>query len=240
MKILLDVSEVEDLANKFQVFARKAYPFATQRTVNEAAFKTRAAARHKIKQEFILRNHWTRKGVQVDKARGLDVSRQVAVVGHLDDYMARTEFGGRMHGKGKHGKPIYTAVAAGLPEATRPVKKLPTKANKFGKYGSMRLLKKGRGGGSKSQRNAVAIKQAIKAGKKHVFMETGDKKGLFRIVGRGKQKDVKLVHNLSFKSVRTPRQPWLKPSVLRVQAVLPRIYHKRLIEQARRHGLFGY
>lgn len=239
--IKADLSEWEDLENKFKIFAKRAYPFATKFALNDAAFMARGVARNDIKQKMILRNQWTKKGIKVEKVRGLNVDRQFSLVGSVDDYMERQEFGGTLRKKGKRGKQIYTAESAGLARGTQPVTKLPVPTNRMGKTGKITLLKRSTAGGTKKQQSQTRIRQAVRAKQRHVYLElSGKAKGIFLIKGRGKKKKITLVQDMSRDSVRTPPNPWLRPAVLRVAKQLPRIFHRQMVRQAKRHRLFGY
>jgi hypothetical protein len=242
LKVTVDLHELEDLQNKFKLFARRAYPYATRFALNEAAWESRAVARDTIRKDFVVRRQRPLQGIRAENAKGNQVDRQVSKVGSVDDYMARQESGGILRKKGKVAKQIYTARSAGLPKNARPVTKVALPTNRMGKSGKLRLLKKSKDNKawSKKQRAVVRVKQALKAGKRHAMLEVGDHKGIFRIVGKGKVKKIEMVQNMEHQSVTTPPKPWLWPSVDRVAKQLPRIYRKHLIKQAQRHRLFGY
>lgn len=239
--IVVDVRELRDLENKMHLFAKQAFPYSTREFVNEAAFLTRKVAQVHIRRDFTLRNHWTMKGVQVEKARTLKVDAQVSRVGSLDPYMERQEFGGVLRAKaGAASKPIYTAASANLPDGTQPVTKLPVKRHRLGPRGGINLVQKPKGPGSKKHRALVAIRQAERAGAKHVYLDLGKAEGIFALKGRGKSRKIALVHDMSRTSVRTPPLPWLDPAGAKVMPLLPWLYRRALISQLKRHRFFGY
>lgn len=238
----IDSREIKELEQNFKDFAMRSYPFATKSTINSAAFNTQAVARNDVRRDLVLRNKHTERSIRVKPTRTLKVKDQAAFVGSDADYMERQEFGGTVRRRGKRGVPLATSYAAGLPEGAQPRTKLPRAANTIkgkGGKGRIRLRKSGKRG-SRVQRNIAAIQSAGKSGGKFVFLDLGKREGIFKVIGRGKRKSIKMVHDLSHDSVETPRNPWLLPSVQKIQKQIPKIYLRAMIKQAKRNKLFGY
>lgn len=225
----VDMRQVERLENDLRLFKDRALPFATKATVNRAAFETRTLSQQTIRQDMTNRNKFTERSVRVEQTRTLDIKNQEAIVGSIADYMAVQEFGGD-----KSDPSIATGYSAGQ-EGARPRTRLPRKPNKMAniQLKGRRTKSKGR---TRSQQNFVAVKQARKQGQKYVYMKGRTFEGLFRVLG-GK---VKMVHDLSRKTVAIPKSPWLLPATERVTPQLDRFYADALRFQLRRAGLLGY
>ena len=222
------------LESQLKAFKIRAFPFATQQTVNNAAFKTRSEAQENIRNFFINRNKFTERSIRVDKTRSLDVNQQISRVGSIADYMRAQENGATLSKRGGVGIPIPTSFASGEGENTRPRRRLPRGANKLS---AIRLSNRSRAFGSKKQAAAVAVKQAVKSGNKFVYMELQKTRGIYKLVGTKRNLKIKMVYDLTRPSVIIHAKPWLLPAAESVGKQLPEIYFKALKQQLERHGL---
>ena len=235
--ITVDMSSVEGLVRDLRRFNDRAFPFATKQTVNEAAFDARLNWREEIEDKMIERNKFTKNSIRVETTRTLDVRRQIATVGSIAPYMDEQEFGGVKARKGKQGVPLATSYAAGQGEGSKPRTRLPRASN------TLRKIKLNRGrirAKGRAQRNFVAVREASKRSTKHVYLDTGRRRGIYRVVGKGKNARPKLVYDLSESSVRIPRNPTMGPAVDRTTRILPGIYRGALMSQLKRHKILGY
>ncbi len=176
----------------------KQLAFAQRNTVNALAFETRKNAQDNIRNKFTLRNKYTERSILVERARR---TSEPAIVGSTADYMLDQEFGGRTTDP-----TLATAYSAGQ---TSKRTKLPRKANK------MRNIRLPRGrvqAYSKRQRNMLAVKAAKANGDKFVFIDTGRKKFIARVVGTKRAPKIKMVQDMSRSSTPIPRTPWLEPA----------------------------
>lgn len=226
---------IKQLEADLQQLKAKALPFATRNTVNRAAFDARTVGQRNIKRQMTLRNKWTLRSVQVDKAKTLQISRQESVVGSTVGYLETQEFGGVKRRKGKKGIAIATSYSSGEGESSKPRKRLPRGANAMRRI----QLKRGRRkGANKRQQNVVAVREAAAKKTKFIYMETARTKGIFRVLGGKKKPRVKMVHSLKEQSVRIPKNPWLRPAVLKVSKRMPEIHARSLQFQIDRLRLF--
>jgi len=241
--IKVDMGDAFQYEKKLKRFNKRAFPYATRHTVNEAAFKGREIAHRIIGREFTLRNQWTRRGVRVAKTGTLNVSRQAARLGHVDEYMRDQEFGAAKRNQGGKGLPIVTSYGAGQNMKQVPRTKLPRRANKLGNLG---LPSGSRPGKTKAQRNAIAVAMAAKAKRKNVYLDpAGDGgEGVYRIMrGRKSKKNrtgvrsVRMIYDLSRDTVHVPRTPWLWPATREAKKAIPRIYIQALKFQLRKHNI---
>lgn len=227
--------QIKEMERDLKTFARKAYPFATRKTINDAAFQTQQIARADVKRDLTLRNRFTVQSIQVDQARSLQISRQEATVGSIADYMEDQEFGATKAKKGKKGVAIATSYSSGEGENAQPRTRLPRKPNKLANIQLQRRRKKG---SSRKQQNLVAIKQAAATGRKYVFLDLGRRQGIFKVTGGKRRPKIKMVHDMTKESVTIPKNPWLKPAFDEASRMLPAFYADALRFQLRRRGLF--
>ena len=224
----IDDKDIRRLESDLQVFAARAFPFATKQTVNSGAFQAMKIARADLPKRMTLRNKFTARSVQVEQARTLNVRQQAAVVGSVADYLETQEFGGTERG------PIATNYAAGQGRGARPRTRMVRKPNRIGAIN----LRGRNGRGGRSARNAAAVRQAVGSGQKYVFMDTGRARGIFRVTGGKRSPNVEMVWSMTHPTVRVPANPWLRPAVLESERMLPAFYADALRQQLRRRGLF--
>jgi hypothetical protein len=236
--ITLQDKAIKLFESQLKAFKDSALPFATRQTVNSAAFETMKRAKIRVREDFILKNKFTEKSIRVNPTRSLDVDTQEASVGSTADYMAVQEHGGIKSKKGKHGVTLPTSVAAGQAQGSKPRTKTPKPRFKMS---AIKLKYKRYRYSSKKQANAVAIKQAIKYQDKFVYLETGNKKGIYEIKGNRttlKITKLKMLYDLSHPGVVLKPHRWLEPSVAEVEKRMSSLYFKALKQQLIRHNLF--
>ncbi len=251
--ITMDDTELKALEIDLKFLKERAFPFATKATINSAAFKTRGVARKRISRQFITRNQFTLQSVQVEQARTLQVSRQAAFVGSTADYMETQEFGGVERKTGKHGASIPTTIASGEGENVQPRKGQPTQDSRL-KVLQLRRRRKRPKGQPKNNKQALLFKvqDAVQSGNRVFYHDfKNGTKGIFRVVGAGKSSGrstkrgwpkgagVKMLFDLSEPAVVIPSRPWLTPSTLIVEKLVPGMYLKALKFQLNKHGLLG-
>ncbi len=175
----------------------KQIQFAERNTINALAFETNRNARQNVRDDFINRNQFTQRSILVERARR---TTDPAVVGSTQSYMLKQEFGGQTKDP-----TIPTAYSAGQ---TTTRTKLPRKPNR------MRNITLGRKprAMNKRQKNLVAVKQAKANGDKFVYIDTGRRKFIARVVGTKRAPKVKMVQDMSRTTAPIPRRPWLEPA----------------------------
>ena len=243
MTFVVDVKEIEEFERDLKTFARRAFPFATKATLNTAAFTGQKIARNDVKASMVLRNRFTIQSIQVEQSRTLMVNRQSSSIGSTVDYMATQEFGGVVSASGSQGVAIATGYASGQ-ENAEPRTRLPRKPNKLRNI----QLNRRRGKTGKNKKQALLFKtvNAVKTGQRYFYHDFERSKGIFKVIGgsrtvkRGwpKGAKIKMVWDMSQKSVTIPRNPWLKPSIDKTRAFMPGIYRDALQFQLNRQGIF--
>lgn len=231
----IDTKNIKQMERDLKTFASKAYPFATRKTVNDAAFQAQRIARLDVKDNMTNRNRFTVQSVQVEQTKTLQVSRQAAVVGSIADYMEDQEFGAVKSKTGKEGVTIATSYSSGEGENAQPRTRLPRKPNRMQ---SIALQKRRKKGSSRKQQNFIAIRQAAATGRKFVFLDLGRRKGIFRVTGGKRRPKIKMVHDMTKQSVVIPKNPWLKPAFDETTRMLPAFYADALRFQLRRRNIF--
>lgn len=227
--ITIDNDGVMKLADKLEKMSGRAIPYATRSALNKAAFFARGEAQEVIGRNMIERNKWTRRSVMVQTAKGLNINKQESEVGSVQDYMETQEYGGTVTGRGKT-KPIPTGYAAGQ-DGQRKRTKVPTRVNK------MRNIRVG----SRNRRNTLFQSAIIAANAGDKFFKTsGRKSAIYRVWGKRKRKGqwtrvkMRMVYDMSRRSVRVPKSPWLAPAIKATVKAWPRILKKEIILQLRR------
>jgi hypothetical protein len=233
--IEIEIRNAQRLERDLEKFAARAVPHAVRTALNKSAFEGRTIWQGELDQKMVLRNNWTKRSIQVDKATGVNLPTMQATLGSRADYMAFQEEGDTRAKKGKHGVPIPTGVASGEGRGAQPRRRVVSRANRLS---SIHLGT--RVGASRRQRNAITIRQAIASGRKHVFLELDRHVGLFRISGGKRKPKVDMIFDLSRNSVNIPKNPTLEPTLRRLGPRLPGMYAAAIIEQLRRHKVLGY
>jgi hypothetical protein len=228
----VDVTELRRFAQDLDKFAHKAIPHAVRNSLNRSAFEGQREWRTEIKRTFTVRRPFTEKSIQVTKARGVDLSTMAAELGSTAEYMAAREEGETKRKGGKHGVPIPTVGGA----RGGSIKRLIQRPNRMG---AIKLTDRARTG-TRKQRNAVAIRRALKAGNRFVFLETDTGKGIFRITGAKRRLRVRMVWDLSKKSVTVAPFETLARTLKAIEPKLTQIHLESLREQLRRHHIMGY
>lgn len=231
----IDDRNIKKLEQDLKTFAENAFPFATRKTLNDAAFQAQRIARSDVQKNMVMRNRFTVQSIQVDPSKTLNMRRQSATVGSTAAYMEDQEFGGTKVKGGSKGVSITTSYAAGQGENSQPRTRLARKPNKLANIQLQRRRKKGK---NRKQQNLIAIKQAAQSGRKYVFLELNRSKGIFKVVGGRRRPKIKMVHDMSRKYVVIPKNPWLKPAFDETTRMVPAFYADALRFQLRRRGLF--
>ncbi len=232
----IDDKNINLLQDDLVTFKVKALTFATRATLNELVFESQQLARDKIKDVMILRNKFTVKSIQVEKAKTLRISNQSSIIGSTLDYMEVQEFGSvKTKSSNKKGVAIPTAFSAGQSLKAKPRTRATTRKNRLSNIIlNKRIVKRS----SLKQRNLIIIKLAAQSSLKYVYLNLGRTKGIFKVTGTKKRPKINMVYNLTNLSVRIPKNPWLLPSFNEAQKLTPDIYRKALIVQLDRHKLF--
>ncbi|ANO58045.1 hypothetical protein [Shewanella phage SFCi1] len=219
--IEMNTRDLRRLEENLRDLNAKGIHFAERNTINDMAFGTMHEARKTITEQFVNRNKWTMRSVQVDKARKLSDS---AEVGSTEDYMADQEFG-RIKHENMH---IPTPSASGeSPRASvrrRPVRR-PNRMSaitlKRAKYSGM----------TRQQQNIATVKEAKAEGRKFVFLQRGKERGIYKVFGTKRKPKTTKIQDLSRRVAEVPRNPWLAPSSATVMRTAPQLYATRLQQQ---------
>lgn len=239
--IMIDIdTNIDKWENQLRLINKKAIPYATREALNQVAFKARRLAQRTISQNMVLKNKWTQRSIQVNRATALSLLRQESEIGSTESYMELQEFGGQRTAKGKHGVPIPTAYAAGQGRSGRRTRTVRSQY----RLARIKLQRKYRTlRGNAKQRLLVNVAVAVRAGEKFVYLEMpgSDRKGIYKIVGgtyRGhgwpKGAKIELVHDLTSRSVRIPATSWLRPSANIAALSLDDYYRRALTYQINR------
>lgn len=86
-------------------------PYATAKALTETAKQSQEAVRNGLAKSFVLRNTWTSKGIQYERAEKKDWPNAQATIGSRDEYMVKQEEGATV-------KPVNRLHA--IPVSVRP------------------------------------------------------------------------------------------------------------------------
>jgi hypothetical protein len=253
----VDTKDFRRLAKELEAVAKKAIPHAVRDSLNTAAFEGRKQWAGEMQKSFTLRNKWTERSIRVEKATGVNLSNMQSVVGSLAPYMATQELGGVEQSKGRHGVPIPTSTAAGQSMKARRTKQV----QKRNWQSAISLPAKV--GGSRQRRNMVAVIMAAKTGGvAFLDLSQGDppkkrrknkqgvvppprrvrgrKKGLFRVTGSNGKLKVRMIWDMTRKTVVVKRRPTLEPTVQWVEGHASEWQRDAIIKQLKRRKVLGY
>ncbi len=213
----------------------KAVQFAERNTLNDLAFEGKKATTKQIRENFTIRNTWTRRSIRISRAR---YPGDPAVLGSTEEYMARQEFGGSKGKTGREGVPIPTNYAAGQTIGQGTRKKAVTERNRLDK---IRLAGRTVRGKSKRQTNFLRVLEAIRSGQKEIFMDLGRRQGIFRVLGgaRGARNArggasgarVRMIYDMTRSTVTTQADPWLAPATAKAVEKRGQFWQARLRQQ---------
>lgn len=212
---------IKKLERDLKRMKSKALPYATRSTLNSMAFFARKEAQANIKEKMTLRNTFTVNSVRVDRAKGLNISTQEAVVGSIAQYMDDQEFGGVKRRRRGRSVSIPTAASAGQSGART---RLPRAAYKMGAI----ALRSGRVAVNRKQRNAIAIATNLGG---FAYLDLGTRKGIFKIAKNGRPT---MLHDITRPSVRIPATKWLLPASTSAAAKRGEFYRSALDYQLAR------
>lgn len=227
-----DMRQIERLKLDLGAFAERAVPFALMQTMNSAAFDARKKSIDNISTKMILRNTFTKRSIQVEKATKINPE---SAVGSTLAYMEDQEFGTTLIARGKVGLPITTSYASGEGDTATPRRRLARKANSLRMINLTHARIKGT---SKKQMNFLKVRETIRTGNRYVFLDLGRTKGIFRVIGKGKNARIRMVQDMSRKSALIKPRPWLGPAVDKTQKIMPQLFVQSLERQVQRQHLF--
>jgi len=223
-----DDSQYVEFENDLKSFAEKAVPFAHKSMLNTTAFYAQGVMRDEIGKKMINRNAWTKRSVQVNMAKTLNMRNQMSTVGSVAEYMEDREFGGTSE------SPIPTSFASGE-EGARPRKKQVVSRNRLAAIVLKRRAVKAK---SRKQRNIILIKQAAKSGDPYVYLNFGRTKGIFRVLDSDSDTEIKMVHDMTKPVILVKPIPTLGPAMDAAEKKMPEFYVDALKFQIERNKLF--
>lgn len=228
--IRVDLRDFKRLSRDLERTAKGAFPHASRNALNAVAFEGRKLWQEQMRRDFVLRTDWTTRRLFVTKARGTRMQGMHSALESPDAFLLKQEKGGTEN------RSVPTGVATTEGRGANPRRKLVSKPNKVSSISLATRTHKG----SRRQRNAIAIRQAQAAGKRFVYLDTARHKGLFRLTGGKRLKSVDMVWDTTSKSHVVHRTPTLQRTITRLEPKMPALMTSALIEQLRRHKVFGY
>lgn len=213
----------QQMAYVFENLSRAAMEIATRRTLTGLAFEGRKAYKENIKKEFVLRNKRTIQGVRMTEAKRGSINQQFSVVGHLDDWMRRQEFGGTHIGR----KTIPTQRAAGQSRGLRP----RTKAVRRPNYLKRIDIDQG------YDRIQARMREAAKSGKRFIYADLGRREGIFKVIGNTKRMRLDMIYSTGHRGIVTKPRYVLRSAKAEAMTHRNRLFRSAIDFQLQRINL---
>lgn len=235
----MTVKGLAQMQRQLETIAKRSVPFAARETLNTLAFEGRKIWQQEMASSLTLRNKFTQRRALVERARTLRIDNMQATLGHTEDYMYNLEFG-KPERAAKHFRAIPTEVAAGQGKGSLAGgrKRAVKRANIITALGS--LKGKDFAGRPRKARNARAIQQAIKTGKRLALLDMGRRKGVYKVMGGKRKPKIMKLYDLTRKVTPMPKVPTLKRTLTKTLALAPTVAYAAMAKQLQRAGLRGF
>jgi len=224
MKLKLELDD-KGLRKGFVDF-QNANKVAVKNTLNIAAALTRRNAVAEVKKDFTLRNTWTVRNIQFDKATGTDIRKMKSRVGATEraSYMATQEKGGRRPRRGR-----VTSIPQRKARMGDSLSKPVTRA----KYISRIKPRIVSGAHAKAQpsHRAYGVAQMAVAFKKKLFLKRNDNiywVASFETRNGRVRAQLEHLYHITAKSLMIKKETWLEPSIRRPVENFSKIYRGQL------------
>jgi hypothetical protein len=246
--IHIDRRGLEQLENNLDKFGEFALPRAVVNTLNRAAFYNREVAVRVTKGTFTLRNTFTTRSIQVNKAVShRKIARIYSEMGSTQDYMAKQEEGFQEKASGPHGIAIPTAAAADQQgqERTRPIRRKNYLANiRINKVG----IRMRSNNSVKATRKQLMwlVREAVNSSRRTFFFNSPydkDLQGFYRVQGGRKTKrgwpigaKVRKIYNVEKQVTITRPHTWMSSAIRKFTvAKITQFYHEELEKSMARY-----
>lgn len=250
LTIKMDKRPIEALENDLDKFHDRALPYAVRDTLNTLAYETSRIAKKNADRLMVMRNTYTSRSIQFERAQGLKVDQMKSAAGSLQEYMREQEEGFTRHKKGKHGVPVPTSFAAGQQGAV-PRSKPIRRVNWMNRLKVAKGIRKNEKYKTTKQTVLRRVQEAIASGNRYIVLGVREKtakrykKGIYQVLGGKLVKRgwphgarLKLVYALDQPSITTMPRRWLEPSANLVISKREEYYRKALIRQIEKNRLF--
>ncbi len=201
---------------------------AESRTMTELAKRCSVLAKRNVKDgRYILRNKWTENSMRFDRST---TSTLTSYAGSINPYMADQEFGGTKRPRsGSKSTPIATPASVSN-KSSIPRKKLPKRQNRLSNI-EVRNIRSAKGKKNlpiRAKRRIDIHQRGLGPRQPSFFYEkSGKKKGIFRVTGI-KRLTIRLIHDLSHRSIAVKRTKFLEPARDKAITYRDEIYIKEL------------
>jgi hypothetical protein len=215
IKVNADTKAMGLYAQDLKKLSTVAIGFAVAQAMTDVARQAEREWKQELSERFTLRNRWTQGSIRSIGAKPVPGGTTHSTVGSMAPYLRTQEDGGTLHGKNGGAKSIPVdwarvgkshAKLVAKPNQARNIDLLPGRAK------------------SSRRRNASAITQATRKGRKYVFLEKGNKRGIFKLTGGKKNPKLNLVQTLSHDSVRIKRASTMEPAAMTAVKFAPQAY----------------
>lgn len=225
MKLQVDTSDIVKFENWLDKFNRTGIKYAARNTLNDLAFNTSAKAKEFVKDDFINKNTFTVRSIQVNKAVFVSIDSMFSEVGSTQEYMTKQEEGGKVKPrKGAKSLALATSFAANQTGNRRT--RLVTRSNLLSKI-VLRDKNKFRGITNQKQRSVATIINAKRNKYKHFYLDLGKSEGIFKL----KNNKLRMVYNFAIKDATVNATNWLSKPTKAVEKQALEFYNVHLKKQ---------
>lgn len=225
----LNAKQVTRFASDLKTYGKR-FGQINGMALNQTAFETRKQFVKNVEDKFTLRNKWTVKTIRFEKVRGFNPKTQFSVVGSTMDYMEDQEFGAVKKKSGKKGVAIPTTHASGESLGARPRSKRVQRPKQRAAIRLSRVRTKARSRGQKIFQTIRGVSE--RGSGKYAYLPFQRSPGIYRITGKKKRAKVRMVYDLSRRSVVIKKRPSLGPAVARITPRMPVFYKNAALKVA--------
>jgi len=226
----IELKGINELQQALEKASKKAVAYAARETLNTLAFKGREIWQGEMRQALTLRNPFTERRALVERAQGFQIKTMEARLGHTEQYMEQLEHGKSVRANEQF-RPIPTEHAAGQAKGSLAGgrKRAVRPKNVITKLGNLKA-KVGNAKGRKA-RNARAVQQAIRSGKRLALLHLDKRQGIYRVMGGKKNPTIRKLYDLTKRVTPKPKIPTLQRTLDKVLPLGPAIALEALEKQ---------
>jgi hypothetical protein len=243
VSIKVDLRDFKRFTRDLEVLREKQIPHAIRDTLNAVAFEGRKRWNAEVQKSFILRNTFTQRSLQVEKARGTNLQTMQSTLGAKAPWMGKQEEGFTHTAQGKHGVAVPTPAAAGMGAKARIRTRSIRKSNYLAAINMAKRVP-----GSRARKNAAALSMA-KRGTGFAYIDTGKHRGIVSVEGTQKRKKahgpmqrgaggrevfgyrIRVLYDLSQRRTVVKERPTLARTIKAVAPLIPMMGQRAILKQ---------
>lgn len=192
----------------------KKVPLVRQKVLNTLANVHTRTAKKIVSSDFINRNKYTVNTIRTKPATLSPLSTSAS--GSLEKYMKIQETGGKVKNKG---------VALASARVSEDFHRLTTGGNRAVMHRTAVKVK--------NKRELIAAIRDSSRGNRPIIATLSGQRGLFKVVGKGKNAKLRMVSNIEKSHFILKKRPWVAPSMRFVQKNGNKIVEREMVRVLR-------